>query len=148
MARYDRWRHRAEAEVAFFVDDANHGRGLATLLLEHLAVRAREVGLSGFTASVLPDNRQMIGVFTQAGFETATRFADGVVEVRLDLQPTPEAEAAIEARARTAAAEAVRRLLSPRSVAVIGAGRDPESLGHRVLRQLQLARLRRARSGR
>ncbi len=138
--RYDRWRHRAEAEVAFFVDDANHGRGLATLLLEHLAARAREVGLSGFTASVLPDNRRMIGVFTQAGFETATRFADGVVEVRLDLQPTPEAEAAIEARARTAAAQAVRRLLSPRSVAVIGAGRDPESMGHRVLRQLQLAR--------
>ena len=98
VARYDRWRHRAEAEVAFFVDDANHGRGLATVLLEHLAARAREVGLRGFTASVLPDNRRMIGVFTQAGFETATRFADGVVEVRLDLQPTPEAEAAIEAR--------------------------------------------------
>src|SRR5688572_4250157 len=37
VARYDRWRHRAEAEVAFSVDDANHGRGLATLLLEHLA---------------------------------------------------------------------------------------------------------------
>jgi acyl-CoA synthetase (NDP forming)/RimJ/RimL family protein N-acetyltransferase len=140
VARYDRWRHRAEAEVAFFVDDANHGRGLATLLLEHLAVRARDVGLRGFTASVLPDNRRMIGVFTQAGFETATRFADGVIEVRLDLQPTPDAEAKIEARARTAAAEAVRRLLSPRSVAVIGAGRDPDSLGHRVLRQLQLAR--------
>jgi acyl-CoA synthetase (NDP forming)/RimJ/RimL family protein N-acetyltransferase len=140
VARYDRWRHRAEAEVAFFVDDAHHGRGLATLLLEHLAARAREVGLRAFTASVLPHNRRMIGVFTQAGFETATRFADGVVEVRLDLQPTPEAEAAIDARARTAAAEAVRRLLSPRSVAVIGAGRDPDSLGHRVLRQLQLAR--------
>ena len=99
VAQYDRWRHRAEAEVAFFVDDANHGRGLATLLLEHLAVRAREVGLRGFTASVLPINRKMIGVFTQAGFETATRFADGVIEVRLDLQPTPEAEAAIEDRA-------------------------------------------------
>ncbi|MET0903145.1 MAG: GNAT family N-acetyltransferase [Acidimicrobiales bacterium] len=140
VARYDRWRHRAEAEVAFFVDDANHGRGLATVLLEHLAVRAREVGLRGFTASVLPDNRRMIGVFTQAGFETATRFADGVIEVRLDLEPTPDAEAKIESRARTAAAEAVRRLLSPRSVAVIGAGRDPDSLGHRVLRQLQLAR--------
>jgi GNAT superfamily N-acetyltransferase len=50
VARYDRWRHRSEAEVAFFVDDANHGRGLATVLLEHLAVRAREVGLTGFTA--------------------------------------------------------------------------------------------------
>ena len=140
VARYDRWRHRAEAEVAFFVDDANHGRGLATVLLEHLAARAREVGIRGFTASVLPANRRMIGVFTQAGFETATRFADGVVEVRLDLQPTPEAEAKIEARARVAASEAVRRLLSPSSVAVIGAGRDPDSLGHRVLRQLQRAR--------
>jgi RimJ/RimL family protein N-acetyltransferase len=139
VARYDRWRHRSEAEVAFFVDDANHGRGLATVLLEHLAVRAREVGLTGFTASVLPENRKMIGVFTQAGFETATRFADGVVEVRLGLAPTPEAEAAIEERARAAASQAVRRLLSPRSVAVIGAGRDPGSVGHDVVRNLQRA---------
>ncbi|MEO6318990.1 MAG: GNAT family N-acetyltransferase [Acidimicrobiales bacterium] len=137
VARYDRWRHRAEAEVAFFVDDANHGRGLATVLLEHLAARAREVGLTGFTASVLPENRKMISVFTQAGFETATSFADGVIEVRLGLQPTPEAEAAIEGRARSAAAEAVRRLLAPRSVAVIGASRERGSLGHEVLAHLQ-----------
>ena len=139
-ARYDRWRHRSEAEVAFFVDDANHGRGLATVLLEHLAVRAREVGLTGFTASVLPENRKMITVFTQAGFETATRFADGIVEVRLGITPTPEAEAAIESRARSAASEAVRRLLAPRSVAVIGASREPGSVGHEVVRNLQRAR--------
>jgi acyl-CoA synthetase (NDP forming)/RimJ/RimL family protein N-acetyltransferase len=137
VARYDRWRHRSEAEVAFFVDDANHGRGLATVLLEHLAVRAREVGLTGFTASVLPANRKMIGVFTQAGFESATRFADGIVEVRLGITPTPEAEAAIEERARTAASEAVRRLLSPRSIAVIGASREPGKVGHEVVRNLQ-----------
>jgi acyl-CoA synthetase (NDP forming)/RimJ/RimL family protein N-acetyltransferase len=139
VARYDRWRHRSEAEVAFFVDDANHGRGLATVLLEHLAVRARDVGLTGFTASVLPENRKMIGVFTQAGFEAATRFADGVVEVRLGITPTPEAEAAIDARARAAASQAVRRLLSPRSVAVIGAGRTAGSVGHDVIRNLQRA---------
>src|SRR3546814_7291135 len=63
VARYARWRHRGEAEVAFFVDDANHGRGLATLLLEHLAVRDREIGLTAFTASVLPEHRKMNGVF-------------------------------------------------------------------------------------
>ncbi len=137
VARYDRWRHRAEAEVAFFVDDANHGRGLATVLLEHLAVRAREIGVTAFTASVLPANRKMIGVFTAAGFETTTKFADGVVEVRLGLMPTPEAEAAIDARARRAASEAVRRLLSPRSVAVIGASRTPGTIGHELLRNLQ-----------
>ncbi|MEO7427854.1 MAG: GNAT family N-acetyltransferase, partial [Acidimicrobiales bacterium] len=139
VARYDRLRHRAEAEVAFFVDDANHGRGLATVLLEHLAVRAREVGMTGFTASVLPENRKMIGVFVAAGFETATKFADGVVEVRLGLVPTSGAEAAIDARARHAASEAVRRLLSPRSVAVIGASRTPGTIGHELLRNLQRA---------
>jgi acyl-CoA synthetase (NDP forming)/RimJ/RimL family protein N-acetyltransferase len=137
VARYDRWRHRSEAEVAFFVDDANHGRGLATVLLEHLAVRAREVGLTGFTASVLPENRKMIGVFTQAGFESATRFADGIVEVRLGIVPTPEAEAAIDARARSSASEAVRRLLSPRSIAVIGASRARGKVGYEVVRNLQ-----------
>jgi len=140
VARYDRWRNLSEAEVAFFVDDANHGRGLATVLLEHLAVRAREVGISGFTATVLPENRRMIGVFTAAGFEATTRFADGVVEVRLGLDPTPEAERAIEERASRAAAEAVRRLLSPRSVAVIGASHRPGTIGHELFTNLQRGR--------
>ena len=140
VARYDRWRHRAEAEVAFFVDDANHGRGLATR-----AARApRGAGAGGGAPRV-----HRVGAPRQPAHDRGVHpggVRDGHplrrrgVEVRLDLQPTPEAEAAIEARARTAAAEAVRRLLSPRSVAVIGAGRDPDSLGHRVLRQLQLAR--------
>jgi len=140
VARYDRWRHLSEAEVAFFVDDANHGRGLATVLLEHLAVRAREVGITGFTATVLPENRKMIGVFTAAGFEATTRFADGVVEVRLGIVPTPEALAAIEERASKAAAEAVRRLLSPQAVAVIGASNRPGSLGGQLFANLQRSR--------
>ena len=73
------------------------------------------MGLTAFTATVLPENRRMISVFTQAGFEVSSRFADGVVEVRLDLQPTPEAEAAIETRARRAAAATVEQLLCPRA---------------------------------
>src|SRR5215204_288071 len=36
-ARFDRWRGKDEAEVAFTVDDAHHGRGIATVMLEHLA---------------------------------------------------------------------------------------------------------------
>jgi type VII secretion-associated protein (TIGR03931 family) len=138
VARYDRWPTRSEAEVAFFVDDQHRGRGLATLLLEYLAVAARQTGISGFTASVLPTNQRMVGVFRQAGFQTASAFEDGVIEVRLDLQPTPAAEAAIEARAQRAEAEAVRLLLAPRSVAVVGASRDRHSVGHAVLRNLLL----------
>jgi acyl-CoA synthetase (NDP forming)/RimJ/RimL family protein N-acetyltransferase len=136
VARYDRWPTRSEAEVAFFVDDAHRGRGLATLLLEYLAVAARETGISAFTATVLPTNRRMVSVFKHAGFTTSSTFADGVIEVRLDLQPTVEAEAAIEARAEHAEAQAVRLLLAPRSVAVIGASRHRGAVGHQVLRNL------------
>ncbi|HEX6238134.1 MAG TPA: GNAT family N-acetyltransferase [Acidimicrobiales bacterium] len=136
VARYDRWPTRSEAEVAFFVDDRHRGRGIASVLLEYLAAAARRVGITAFTATVLPANQPMVRVFRQAGFSVASSFEEGVIEVRLDLQPTPEAEAAMEARARRAETGAVRLLLAPRSVAVIGAGRDPSSVGHAVLRNL------------
>jgi acyl-CoA synthetase (NDP forming)/GNAT superfamily N-acetyltransferase len=136
VARYDRLPTRSEAEVAFFVDDRHQGRGLATVLLEYLAEAARRTGISAFTATVLPSNGRMVAVFRNAGFATVSRFGDGVIEVRLDLRPTPEAEAAILGRAQRAEAEAVRRLLAPRSVAVIGAGRDPGGVGHAVLRNV------------
>ena len=136
VARYDRLPTRSEAEVAFFVDDRHQGRGLATVLLEYLAEAARRTGITAFTATVLPSNGRMVAVFRNAGFTVASSFGDGVIEVRLDLRPTPEAEAAILGRAQRAEAEAVRRLLAPRSVAVIGAGRDPGGLGHAVLRNV------------
>jgi len=136
VARYDRWPARSEADVAFFVDEAYRGRGVATLLLEYLAAAAREVGISAFTATVLPSNRRMVSVFRQAGFDATSSFEEGVVEVRLDLRPTPEAAAAIEARANRAEARSVRLLLEPRSVAVVGASRDRGSVGHEVLRNL------------
>jgi acyl-CoA synthetase (NDP forming) len=63
-------------------------------------------------------------------------FDEGVIEVRFDLRPTSEAEAAVEARARRAEATSVRLLLAPRSVAVVGAGRERGSVGHAVLRNL------------
>jgi acyl-CoA synthetase (NDP forming)/RimJ/RimL family protein N-acetyltransferase len=136
VARYDRHRARSDAEVAFFIDDAHHGRGMATVLLEYLAEAAREAGISGFTASVLPQNRKMLGVFTQAGFTASSRFEEGVIEVTLDIEPTPEALAAIEERAGTAEARSVERLLRPTSIAVVGASRMTGTIGHQVFHEL------------
>jgi acyl-CoA synthetase (NDP forming)/RimJ/RimL family protein N-acetyltransferase len=136
VARYDRHRARSDAEVAFFIDDDHHGRGMATVLLEYLAEAAREAGISGFTASVLPQNRKMLGVFTQAGFTASSRFEEGVIEVTLDIEPTPEALAAIEERAGTAEARSVERLLRPSSIAVVGASRQPGTIGHQVFHEL------------
>ena len=136
VGRYDQYRESGEAEVAFFIDDAHHGRGLATILLEYLASAGRDNGVKAFVASVLPANRAMLGVFTAAGFDVATRFADGVIEVRFDIASTPVSKAALEERAFRSDARTVARLMEPRSVAVIGAGRRPGTIGHEVLRQL------------
>jgi succinyl-CoA synthetase alpha subunit/RimJ/RimL family protein N-acetyltransferase len=136
VGRYDRYKASDEAEIAFFIDDAHHGRGLATILLEYLAAAGRANGIAAFTATVLPANRKMLAVFKQVGFEPATRFADGVIEVRFDIAPTDASAAAVEARALRAEASTVARLLEPRSVAVIGAGRSPGSIGHEILRRL------------
>ncbi|CAN5609845.1 bifunctional GNAT family N-acetyltransferase/acetate--CoA ligase family protein [soil metagenome] len=136
VARYDRHRARSDAEVAFFIDDDHHGRGMATVLLEYLAAAAREVGISGFTASVLPQNRKMLGVFTQAGFTARSHFEEGVIEVELGIEPTPEALAAIEARAASAESRSVARILKPTSIAVVGASREAGTLGHQVFHQL------------
>ncbi|MEY2462046.1 MAG: hypothetical protein QOH64_184, partial [Acidimicrobiaceae bacterium] len=135
-ARYDRWPDRNEAEVAFFVDDEHRGRGLATILLEYLAAAAREAGVATFVAHVLPSNRRMLSVFRQAGFEVASKFADGVIDVRLGLEPTEEAVAAMAERSRSADARSVARLLEPSRVAVVGAGRERGGIGHEVFRRL------------
>ncbi len=136
MAGYDRIGATDQAEVAFITDDQHHGRGLATVLLEWLVVAAREVGFRRLTAQVLPTNRSMLGVFHQTGFETTSAFEGGVVEVQLSLEPSAEAAAAVEERGRRAEARSVERLVSPTSVAVIGAGRDRDGLGHQVFRNL------------
>jgi acyl-CoA synthetase (NDP forming)/RimJ/RimL family protein N-acetyltransferase len=136
MGSYDVWREHRRAEVAFIVDDQHQGRGIATVLLEYLTVAARENGLEGLTAQVLPTNRRMLSVFHRAGFQVSSSFDEGVVDVELGIEPTPESAALIDQRERVAEARSVRRLLFPETVAVIGAGRERGGVGHEVFRRL------------
>ncbi|TDF43830.1 GNAT family N-acetyltransferase [Streptomyces sp. WAC05374] len=125
-----------EAEVAFLVQDAHQGRGVASALLEHIAAVARERGIRRFAAEVLPANNKMIKVFTDAGYTQKRSFEDGAVRLHLDLEPTDRALAVQRAREQRAEARSVQRLLAPGSVAVIGAGRAPGGVGRTVLRNL------------
>ncbi|MEU6060372.1 GNAT family N-acetyltransferase [Streptomyces sp. NPDC047097] len=125
-----------EAEVAFLVQDAHQGRGVASALLEHIGAVARERGIRRFAAEVLPANTKMIKVFTDAGYTQKRRFADGAVRLQLDLEPTDRSLAVQRAREQRAEARSVQRLLAPGSVAVIGAGRRPGGVGRTVLRNL------------
>ncbi|MER5280479.1 GNAT family N-acetyltransferase [Streptomyces sp. NPDC002809] len=125
-----------EAEVAFLVQDAHQGRGVASALLEHIAAVARERGIRRFAAEVLPANNKMIKVFRDAGYTQQRSFEDGSVHLTLDLEPTAESLAVQRAREHRAEARSVQRLLAPGSVAVIGAGRTPGGVGRTVLRNL------------
>ncbi|MFI9345145.1 GNAT family N-acetyltransferase [Streptomyces sp. NPDC052773] len=122
-----------EAEVAFLVQDAHQGRGVASALLEHIAAVARERGIRRFAAEVLPANTKMIKVFTDAGYTQKRSFEDGVVRLELDLEPTDRSLAVQYAREQRAEARSVQRLLAPGSVAVVGAGRTPGGVGRSVL---------------
>lgn len=118
-----------EAEVAFLVQDAHQGRGVASALLEHIAAVARERGIRRFAAEVLPANNKMIKVFTDAGYQQKRSFEDGVVRLEFDLEPTDRSRAVQWAREQRAEGRSVARLLAPGSVAVIGAGRAPGEWG-------------------
>ncbi|GHH81796.1 hypothetical protein GCM10017771_04590 [Streptomyces capitiformicae] len=125
------------AEVAFLVQDAHQGRGVASALLEHIAAVARERGIRRFAAEVLPANTKMIKVFTDAGYQQKRSFEDGVVRLEFDLEPTDRSLAVQRAREQRAEARSVQRLLAPGSVAVIGAGRTPGGVGRSVLANLR-----------
>ncbi|WP_267286753.1 bifunctional acetate--CoA ligase family protein/GNAT family N-acetyltransferase [Kitasatospora acidiphila] len=125
-----------DAEVAFLVQDAHQGRGVASVLLEHIAAVAQERGIRRFVAEVLPENRRMTKVFTDAGYVQKRSFADGVVHLEFDLEPTAASLAVMRAREHRAEARSVQRLLTPRSVAVIGVSRDEHSVGRTLLRSV------------
>ncbi|MER5480302.1 GNAT family N-acetyltransferase [Streptomyces sp. NPDC002734] len=126
-----------EAEVAFLVQDAHQGRGVASAMLEHIAAVARERGVRRFAAEVLPGNTKMIKVFTDAGYAQKRSFEEGVVRLHLDLEPTDRSLAVQQAREQRAEARSVRRLLAPGSVAVIGVSRAPGGVGRGVLEHLR-----------
>jgi acyl-CoA synthetase (NDP forming)/RimJ/RimL family protein N-acetyltransferase len=124
------------AEVAFAIDDRFHGRGIATALLERLAVYGREQNFEYFTASVLPENSEMLDVFRDSGFETGSAADAGVVEVRLSLQTSLASIAAADERERHATIASLRAILKPGAVAVVGASRKASNLGRRILESL------------
>ena len=130
------------AEVAFTVADDMHHRGVGMLLLEHLISLARSGGLRAFTAETLSENAPMLRVFADAGLQTHRALADGVYDLTFPL-PAGEADNALGSyrdavaeRERSADVASLRHVLAPASVAVIGASREPGSVGRAILRNI------------
>jgi GNAT superfamily N-acetyltransferase len=88
VARFVRHRDRFEAaEAAVTVADDWQGRGLGTLLLEVLAARAREEGITRFTALMLARNEDMMALLERLGPVHVLNREAGTVEVEAVLPP-------------------------------------------------------------
>ncbi|MCS6869228.1 GNAT family N-acetyltransferase [Thermus sp.] len=137
---YVRVKGEDTAEVAFLVDDAYQGKGLGTLLLERLALIAARRGVRRFQAFTLAENRQMLGVFMESGFEVRAHREGGEVEVEFEILLEEKAAERFEWREKVSTIASLHPFFFPRGVAVVGASRDPESIGYRVLENLIFGR--------
>ena len=141
VASYEPSGRPGVAEIAFAVSDEMHGRGVATLLLEHLVSLARQRRLTAFAAETLPDNIAMQRVFADAGLPVERQFADGVIELTMPLPGHDGGQLdkyldVVAGRASRAEVASLRHLLLPQSVAVIGAGRQRGSVGREILHNI------------
>ncbi len=139
VASYEPTGKPGVAEIAFAVTDHMHGRGVATLLLEHLVSVARRRKLTAFTAQTLVDNTAMLRVFADAGLPAKRTLADGVIDITFPL-PYDDSRRKLDSyldtvagRERLADVASLRHLIQPGSVAIVGASRRPGGVGRAIL---------------
>lgn len=90
-ARFSKHRNKPFMDVAFVVDEAYQGYGIATHLYQMLAKLARERGALGLTADVLASNRAMLKVFEKGPFPVQAKMEQGVYALTIDLTRTGSA---------------------------------------------------------
>lgn len=87
IARFVRTSRPEVAELAVAVVDAWQGRGVGTALVELLAARALEEGVSRFSALVLTTNADMIDLMQRLGSMRVITREGPAMELEADLRP-------------------------------------------------------------
>ena len=139
LANYARLRDRRAAEVAFTVDDEFQGRGIGTRLLEQLVELAASVGIEEFVAEVLPENRSMLVVFRDAGFDVVRELEGGELEIRFPIASTGHYRDQVAARNHVAVQASLRPFFEPACAAVVGASSRRGSIGGELFRNVLAA---------
>lgn len=136
IGRYYRLPNKHSAEVDFVIEDVYQGKGIGTKLMEWLANVARDNGITSFEADVLAENEQMITVFRDYGFHVTSDLKWGVYHVTFPITRTRKVVKKEEERERISTLVSLRSMLYPRSIAVIGASRQPGHLGHLIFQYI------------
>ena len=141
VSRFDRLLGKPDvAEFAVVVEDAEQGRGIGTALVRALAQPAADLGITGFEGEILRENSRMLRMMRDAGFAPAFTNEGSVVHTSFGSMPTEEFLAAGDEQDRVAAVAALRAVFKPASIAVVGASRDPKTIGGLVFDNLHAGR--------
>ena len=136
LANYISMNNTRTAEVAFLIEDSYQGLGISTLLLERLAGLASANGIIEFEAEVLPDNQQMINVFKNSGFEIHKVWHSDTIHVEFPVDGAAALWKRTSLRERIAVANSLFPLLRPKTIAVIGADKDSNSIGNIIFKSI------------
>jgi len=136
VGRYARQPGANRAQIAFEVEDKYQGLGIGTHLLDQLAYIARDKGINTFEAEVLAENKDMMNVLINSGFNMQRQYQGTTYVGLLDLAPTDVVEQKSFEREKFTSIASLRAFLNPKSVAVIGASRRPNTIGNFVFRNL------------
>lgn len=140
VGRYHKLPQKNSAEVGFLVEEPFQNKGIATKLIEQLVNAARDNGIASFEAHILAENEEMIKVFTNYGFHVDREFKDEEYRVTFPITHTIELEEKEIERERQATKASLRAVLSPQSVAIIGASREEGSIGQLLLQCIMESR--------
>ena len=136
IGRYYRLPNKRSARVAFAIEDAYHGKGIGTRLIEWLANAARDNGIAVFEGDVLAENERMMSVLRDYGFHIDSELKGGVYHVTITIARSRRVERKEIERERLSTIASIRNVLAPRSIAVIGASRQPGSIGQLVFQNI------------
>ncbi|MER7980139.1 GNAT family N-acetyltransferase [Streptomyces sp. NPDC095817] len=137
LAEYETGEDPDTAEISISVADGLHHRGVGTLLVEHLVSAARAAGIREFTADALSENHEVLRLFADLGLRTDRHFEGPEVRCTIALDEDETYLTAVDSRGRGADVASMEPLLRPDAVAVVGAGRRPESVGRALLHHLR-----------
>ena len=136
IGRYYRLPGNRSARVVFAIEDAYHGKGIGTQLIERLANVARDNGIAVFEGDVLAENERMMSVLKDYGFHIESELRGGVYHVTIPIARSRRVERKEAERERLSTVASIRHVLEPRSIAVIGASRQSGSIGQLVFQNI------------
>lgn len=136
VAHYETLPDMVTAEFALTVAATAQADGVGTLLLEQLVSTARRQGITRLVALVSARNTAMLRLLRDFGLPVTVTGHGPEREITVVLDGGERYLDAMAARERKAEAASLRRVLEPGSIAVIGASRRADAVGHAVVRNL------------